>query len=429
MSRSTFRRRLPWVFYGWWVVLGALLLRGLGEGLLFHSFGAYFVYLQAEFGWSRTVISGAASMGRVETGFLGPLQAWLINRFGPRAVIRVGLVLFGLGFVALSQIDSVSSFYLAYLGIALGSSLCGFFTVNITLANWFERRRALAMSLAGTGTAIAGLLVPTVAWALSTFGWRATAVVSGVFIVLVGLPVAQLIRHAPEPYGYTPDGARQPDSPSDSNSARGGAGGTARGGLSAREALHTPAFWLLCSGHAAALLAVSALMVHLIPYLVEEVSMSLQAAAGVVAAVTVLSTAGHLVAGFLGDRFEKRLICAACMLGHTVGLLLLTVGDPLAIYGFAVVHGLAWGARGPLMSAVRADYFGRRSFATIEGFASLITMVGVVTGPLLAGFLADYLGNYRLGFVLLAAVTATGAAFFASARRPPEPVRPAFEPD
>jgi MFS family permease len=92
--------------------------------------------------------------------------------------------------------------------------------------------------------------------------------------------------------------------------------------------------------------------------------------------------------------------------------------SPLLIFGFAVLHGAAWGIRGPLMMAIRADYFGRRSFATIEGFAGVITTSGIVVGPLLVAAMADQLGNYRLAFVVVACVTAVGSLFFALARRP-----------
>jgi MFS family permease len=104
---------------------------------------------------------------------------------------------------------------------------------------------------------------------------------------------------------------------------------------------------------------------------------------------------------------------------HTAALVLLSVAShPAVAAAGAMLHGLAWGTRGPLMMSIRAEYFGRRSFATIEGFASLVTTVGLVIGPLLAGFIADALGDYRPGFVVLAFVTAAGAVFFLLARRP-----------
>ena len=126
-----------------------------------------------------------------------------------------------------------------------------------------------------------------------------------------------------------------------------------------------------------------------------------------------------MIGGFVGDRLSKRLIAAACMGMHTAGLLLLAVGTDLpTILGFATLHGLAWGIRGPLMMAVRADYFGRRSFATIEGIASFIVTICAVLGPLLVGIMADQLGDYRPSLVTLAGITSLGILCFLFARRP-----------
>lgn len=418
-------RRFPAVFYGWWIVCAGFVLQGLGSGLLFNSFGAYFVFLQSEFGWSRTVLSGAYSMSRLESGFLGPIQAWLINRFGPRTVVRVGVVLFGCGFLLLSRLESVFAFYGAFIVIAIGSGLAGFLTVNITLANWFERSRARAMSLSAAGGSVSGLLVPLVAWSLGTYGWRTTALLSGLLVLLIGLPISQLIRQSPERYGLVPDGKRRP---SGAPPAAGvSAPVAALQGMTARQALHTPAFWLLTAGHGSALVAVSAASAHVIPFLVSEAGMSLEAAAGVVATLTTSQLVGVLITSYIGDRFDKRIIAATCMVGHTTAMLLLASSQNLpTVIGFAMLQGLAWGIRGPLMMAVRADYFGRRSFATIEGFASIVTTCGLVTGPLLVGLIADNVGDYRPGFVVLACVTTAGCLSFALARRP-RPLTPATQ--
>jgi MFS family permease len=85
---------------------------------------------------------------------------------------------------------------------------------------------------------------------------------------------------------------------------------------------------------------------------------------------------------------------------------------------FAAGHGLAWGTRGPLMQAIRADYFGRKAFATIMGYSFLIAMLGTMGGPLIAGAFADAFGNYRVGFTILAGMAACGSVFFLLAREP-----------
>jgi OFA family oxalate/formate antiporter-like MFS transporter len=139
----------------------------------------------------------------------------------------------------------------------------------------------------------------------------------------------------------------------------------------------------------------------------------------VVALMTVMQGIGQLSGGWLGDRFSKRRIAAACMLAHAAGLLLLAFAWAFwMVLAFAVVHGLGWGMRGPLMSAIRADYFGSAAFGTITGLSSMVLMVGMMGGPLVAGMLADRTGSYVVGFTVLAALAALGSLFFLGARRP-----------
>jgi MFS family permease len=134
-----------------------------------------------------------------------------------------------------------------------------------------------------------------------------------------------------------------------------------------------------------------------------------------------------LIGGAIGDRYDKRMICAVCMLMHMAGMLLLTYATGFGMIGaFAVVHGLAWGVRGPLMQAIRADYFGRSSFGTIMGISTTIIMVGQIAGPLVAGIMADATGDYTAGFTILAVLSGFGSAFFIFARRPSLPASQAI---
>ena len=187
--------------------------------------------------------------------------------------------------------------------------------------------------------------------------------------------------------------------------------------------MRTSSFWLISIGHALPLLTVSAMMVHLVPHLIEGLDYTLAQAGGVVALLTGFQLLGQLSGGYLGDRFNKRFICALCMLAHAGGLVLVTFASSFAmVFAFAVLHGVAWGTRGPLMVAMRADYFGARSFGTIMGFSSLIVMLGMSFGPIFAGLMADIYGDYELGLSLLAGFSLLGSICFLAAL-PPEPKR------
>jgi MFS family permease len=205
------------------------------------------------------------------------------------------------------------------------------------------------------------------------------------------------------------------------------AAGPAIRDFTAREAMRTRAFWLISVGHALALLTVSAVMVHLIAHLTEGMDYSMAQAGGVVALLTGFQMLGQLSGGYLGDRFNKRLICVVCMVAHAAGLLLVTfAGSFLMVLCFTILHGLAWGTRGPLMVALRADYFGPSSFGTIMGFSSLIVMLGMSSGPVFAGIMADIYGNYEVGLAVLAGLSLLGSFCFAAAKPPPVKVEPSM---
>jgi len=401
------------IFYGWRMVAAGGGIQFLQAALLHQSFGAYFAVLAEELGWSKTSLSGAAALQPMEAAVLGPVLGWVIDRFGPQGMIRIGIVIFGVGFIILSQIDSLPGFYGAFIVIALGSSLCGFFPVNVAIIQWFEKFRARALSALSLGLALGGIVVPLVAWWMQSFGWRATALASGLLAILAGWPLAQVFRRRPEDHGLTVDGL--PPAAADVGQAEAGA----QREYSAREALRTSAFWLLSLGHGFALLIVYAVNVHAITHMKEGLGYSVAQAALVITLMTVAQVGGVLVGWAIGDRFQKRLIAAFCMLMHAAGLLMLTyAAGPVMLVAFAVLHGGAWGLRGPFMQAIRADYFGRRSIGMILGLSSIIVVIGQIGGPMVAGVLADLTGNYRAGFTVLALLAGLGSLFFLLAKRP-----------
>jgi len=401
------------IFYGWRMVAAGSGIQFLQSALLHQAFRAYFAVLAEELGWSKTALAGAATLQPMEAAVLGPVLGWIVDRFGPQGMIRIGIIMFGAGFMILSQIESIFGFYVAFIVIALGSSLCGFFPVNVAIIYWFEKFRARALSALSLGLAFGGIVVPVVAWAMQSFGWRATAFASGVLAMLIGWPLARVFRRRPADFGETVDGL-PPTAPGAKQE-----GAAAQHEFSAREALRTSAFWLLSLGHGFALLIVYAVNVHAIAHMKEGLGYSVAQAALVVTLMTVAQVGGVMVGWAIGDRFEKRLIAAGCMLMHSAGLLMLTYATgPAMLVAFAVLHGGAWGLRGPFMQAIRADYFGRRSIGMILGLSSLIIVVGQIGGPMLAGVLADMYGNYRAGFTVLAVLAGVGSMFFLLARRP-----------
>jgi MFS family permease len=410
----------PRIFYGWYMVGAAVGLQFLQAGLVSQAFGAYLAVLSEEQGWSKTALSGAAALQQMEVALLGPVLGWLLDRFGPKIFVRAGVVVFGAGLCLLSQVQTLPQFYGAFIVIALGTSLCGFFPLNVSLIHWFERKRARALSAMSIGLALGGIMVPLVAQSLTTYGWRATALASGIFAICVGLPLAFVIRNSPREHGEVPDGIREESrassgtgDPSEKSATR---------DFTAREALRTSAFWLISLGHGFALFVVHAVAVHAITHLKEGLGYTISEASLVISLVTMSQMGGVGLGWLIGERWEKRYIAAGCMLAHAVGLLLLTYATSLAmVVAFAVLHGAAWGLRGPFMQAIRADYFGRSAIGMILGLSFMIIVIGQVGGPIIPGIFADITGNYRLGFSILALLAGLGSIFFVLAKKPNAP--------
>ena len=409
----------PRIFYGWYMVGAATGLQFLQAGLVTQAFGAYLAVLADEQGWSKTALSGAAALQQMEVALLGPVLGWLLDRFGPKGFVRAGIVVFGLGLCLLSQVQTLPAFYGAFIVIALGSSLCGFFPLNVAIIHWFEKKRARALSAMSIGLACGGIFVPLVAQSITSFGWRTTALASGIVAIAIGLPLAFLIRNNPREIAEVVDGI-----PEEPRAGRGAdaAPADATRDFTAREALRTSAFWLISLGHGFALFVVHAVSVHAITHLKQGLGYSVATASLVISLVTIFQIVGVALGWAIGDRYRKRLIAAACMLAHGLGLALLAfaVNLPMVV-AFAVLHGTAWGLRGPFMQAIRADYFGRSAIGMILGLSFMIIVIGQVGGPIIPGIFADLTGDYRLGFTILAALAGIGSLFFVLARKPKRP--------
>jgi sugar phosphate permease len=407
------------LFHGWWMVGAGCAMQFLQSCLLLQAFGAYVAILRDDMGWTKTQLAGAAALHQVEAAVLGPVLGWVIDRFGTQGVIRTGVVVFGIGFMLLSQIETLLGFYGAFIVVALGASLGGFFPLNVALIHWFERKRARALSSMQFGFALGGIAMPAVAWSLATYGWRPTAFASGVLIIVLGFPLSLVMRRRPEDFGERVDGEPAP-APQSASATDEPAPPTRD--FTAREALHTPAFWLLALGHGFALFVVSAVNVHAITHMKEGLGYSLEAASFVILLQT-LSQIGGIAAGwFVGDRYDKRMLSAACMFMHMAGLLSLTYAvNHAMVIAFAVMHGFGWGLRGPFMQALRADYFGRSAIGMILGLSFMIVVLGQIGGGMISGILADATGNYRAGFTVVALLAGLGSVFFLIARKPALP--------
>ncbi|MDP6049738.1 MAG: MFS transporter [SAR202 cluster bacterium] len=390
-------------FYGWWICIGGAFVMAMSSGINFHGFGNFIIPLSKEFGWSRTTVSAVFSLARLEAGFIGPVEGWAVDRLGPRKLMLVGIPVMGLGFILLSQVSGLFTFMLVYiLGITLGNSLGMHVPASAAVANWFNRKRGLAFGIMWSGVGLGGLLVPVLGWAIDVYGWRDASVYVGIFVIFVGVPVAALMRHRPEQYGFLPDGQIIPQKTSNGKL---GKNEDLEVDFTAREALQTSSFWFLSLSIMARSLVTGGVGLHLVPYFVGLGASPIEAAA-YAGSVGVISIPGRFGLSYLGDYFNRRYMMAISLLFMTLSIVLLATADSLSssIPGL-VAYSISQGGISVIPQSIIADYFGRKAFATISGFRSSIQMLGIIVGPVVSGLVYDRTGSYEWAFLGFAAAS------------------------
>ena len=405
------------IFYGWWICLGGAFVMAMSSGINFHGFGNFIIPLNREFGWNRTIVSSIVSLARLEAGFIGPIEGWVVDRIGPRKLMIIGIPIMGIGFVLLSRVTGLFTFMVVYiLGVSLGNSVGMHTPASAAVANWFNKKRGLAFGIMWSGVGIGGLIVPALGWLIDEYGWRDASVYVGVFVTVVGIPIAMLMRHRPEQYGMLPDGER----PNPSQIT--GAGGTIEVDFSqdytAGEALRTSSFWYLSLSIMSRSLVTGGVGLHLVPYFIGLGADPIEAAT-YAGSVGLMSIPGRFGLSYLGDYLNRRYVMSACLLMMTLSIILLARAESITGAIPAIIaYSIGQGGISVIPQALIADYFGRRAFATISGFRTTIQMIGIIIGPVISGYVYDSTGSYEKAFLGFAVASIVSMMLVLMARPP-----------
>jgi MFS family permease len=379
---------------------------------LYFSFPIFFVALLEEFGWSRGATAGAFSISSIVQGLLSPVIGILVDRVGPRRVILGGTVLLGGACLLASRITSLWSLYLV-TGVLAAAGVCavGWVPSGALIARWFSNRQGSVMGLAFSGMGVGVLVIgPLAQWVIAARGWRTAYLVLGLGTLAVLVPLAWLgVREAPP--------VAMP--------ARGrvvvhdlGPGAASR---EVRAALRTRPFWALFFAYLCTPLTVFPIVTHQVAFAVDQGFPRLFVA-GIFGVTGLMSTVGRVLFGMAADRIGRpasaTLSYACTALGTLCLLGLATWRDPALLYGYALLFGLGFGARGPIIIAMASELFQGRRFGVIYGILSVGSGLGGGLGPWFGGVMHDLTGSYRLVFLIAVGFCVMGAACFWLARPP-----------
>ena len=396
----------------------------LSSGINFHGFGNFFIPLSKEFGWNRTVISAVFSLARLESGLLGPIEGYFVDRIGPRRLMLVGIPLMGLGYILMSRINSLVAFFAVFvLFITLGSSLGMSTPMTTAVANWFNKKRGLAFGIMWSGVGLGGFIVPALGWMVDRFGWRDASLIVGIVVLIVGLPIALVVRHRPEQYGMLPDG-ETPEPPRDGGTrSRRTLEPDLSQDFSAREALRTSSFWYLSLSIMARSLVTGGVGLHLVPYFI-GLGASPVSAAMLAGMVGVMSIPGRFGLSAIGDYVNRRHIMAGSLALMTVSIVLMARATSInGVIPVLLLYSASQGGTSVIPQSLIAEYFGRRSYATIQGFRSSIQMLGIMIGPIVSGLFFDRTGSYEIAFMGFAGASVVSMGLVMMAKPPKKPQR------
>ena len=406
----------PRIFYGWYIVGSGTLSSFLSVAIFLHSMGTYITDMREELGWSMTAISLGFSLKSLPSGLLAPLIGYLIDRLGPRLIATIGAILLTAGLLLFAGMNSLWMFYLASTVMSLGQGM-SMTPYSVAIVNWFARRRGRASSLLSMGQGSGYVGVYPITLFLILLGWRQAAVIAALFYAAISLPLAQVIRHRPGPYGYLPDGEPLHVAKHDVGTHNTRTAEEADFGV--KDALRSSKFWLVLFTIALQSFHNNIFNVHMIPHM-RNVGFSAGGAALVISVYGIIQTIGRPLFGWIGDKVGRYHLLMASQPIMAIGWIPIAFISPnpwiLALYFMFAASGHA--AHRAVDQAVVADFFGTWRYGTIRGMISSISQVGNIIGPLFAGLMFDTFGSFRLAFLILVPVAALGIPALMVAGRP-----------
>ena len=361
-------------------------------GLALWGLPFYYDFMVQQFGWTRAQVTSGNALSKLVVGpVFGFIAGWVIDRFGPRRVMMVGILLAGAALVGLGWISTLGMFYFFYFLNALGYVCGGPLPNQVLLSRWFDQARGKAMGIAYIGIGLGGATVPWISHLLvQQFGWQAALRWLGLLIVAASLPLAFLV---PEAAPLT-DRQRQTGGPQE-----------------LRDAFKTGAFYLLTLGSMCSIAAVSGTQQNLKLLLSLDRHYTQGEAAQVLSLVLAFSIVGRLLMGWLADRFSKKYVMLFTYALVAAGIPFLFLGHTSLIRSVsAAVFGVGLGGDYMIIPLMAAEIFGVRILGRLLGVILTAGGVAEAVSPWLTGHLRDATGSYSLSCFLLVAVAVLGAA-------------------
>ncbi|MBI5322348.1 MFS transporter [Bradyrhizobium sp.] len=395
------KSRLPF-YYGWMIVAVVFVTMAIGVNAR-TAFSLLFPPIISEFGWDRGVTAGAFSFGFVVSGIMSPLIGRLMDRFGPRAVMELGVVLMGGGMLLAPLTTQPWHLYLT-IGVLVGAgSVClGYSGQSLFVPNWFVRRRGLAIGIAFAGVGVGSVtLLPWVQHMIEQAGWKTSCTAMGILIIVVLAPINLLLHKRPEDIGLLPDGDPAPTATSAkpvSNVVDPVWAGT---DWTLRLAMRTARFWWIAIGYFCGLYIWYAVQVHQTKFLL-DIGFSPTVGVWALGVVSLLGIPGQIWLGHVSDRVGREWVWAIACFGFAICFAALValkyVPSLWLVYLMVLTQGVLGYGLTSVMGPIVLEIFQGRQYGSIFGTIMLAALAGGAAGPWATGVLHDFTGSYTVAF-------------------------------
>lgn len=407
LSLSRIKDRL---FYGWIVVIASFVINAIVFGTRY-SFGVFFKSLESQFDLTRAATSGIFSVYMVLSCAFAMLGGWALDKYGPRIITAAMGLFAGLSLLLTSQVNSPWQLFISYsLLLAIGTGAL-YTVVMATISRWFDKKRGLALGIAGSGVGLGTVVMaPFATYLISNFDWRIAFIVIGLIAGLVTSLLSLLLRKEPKEIGLLPDGVK-PDSGKTGVEVK--KDSTPPVSFSLVQASRTRNFWLFWAIWLLWALGLHLVLTHIVPH-ATDMGISATDAALVLSLIGGISIPGRLTMGMVSDRIGRKVSAVICALLQAGALVLLIWSQDLWLfYVFAAAYGFGYGGLDPPTLALIGDVFGLRSLGVIMGALVVGWGIGAAIGPAVGGLIFDVTKSYFMAFIIGALAMLVAALFVA----------------
>jgi len=406
------------LYYGWWIVLGAILCNFAFLSVSQSAIGVFTLPMVDDLGWKVWQYTLGPSIAIGTGAFSSIVVGSILDKRGPKPLIFTGASMSAVCLVLLGIQSSLMVYLFVYLIAGfVGWNLFSPFVVNSAVNKWFVRKRGWALALGSSGISLGSLVTPLIlTGVVDNFGWRSGYFSLGALILILVIPVSFFMRRTPEDYGLLPDGVDDYDDHVSSDIPE-----SEFRPFNRSQAIKTSSFWLLVFGFAFIAAGLACVLIHAIPFSQESGFARTVGAIGI-SVNGLANLSSKPVWGFAMQRFHPRFLVVVAYTISSIGVSLMLVSGPISLIPMLLVgfflYGFGFGGTIPLSESLWARYFGRAHIGSIRGITQPIRILGTAVAPVLVGLLFDITDTYRPGFVLVIGALLLGAILVFFSREP-----------